>query len=365
MTVDTDPSCRSPSLRSVPFKTEHEQSLLSLHRRVFNAERTMEFLRWRRHSADGKEAITQVLCATDSPNVRAHFSIHPTRWNMLGRPIWAGQVLDTLTDPDAPMPREFRSNVDRCIERATESGLLFMFGFPNEKGVPLMVKHHACIPVVHLRQYFLRLAPPPVALFRNAPWLRRIGASLMGIGISARFRVKRWLYRKALGGTFRVERSAEPPHDYEKFWNRVKSRYLLSRWKDTAYLRWRYRSPVQSFDACRFYALYRNGSMEAFAVVVVRKGIAYLTELMANDFDVPTARLLFYDVVLDTVRRPVDVLCFAGIDAGFLERTLEDMHQRPAWDLLLMVRYLSPNKELPVFNCVESWSLTTGDTDVL
>lgn len=352
-------------LQSIPFEPAHEASLLSLHRRVFNEERSAEFLHWRRQGSDGKEAITQVLCTKRSGTVRAHFSIHPTRWNWLGGPILGGQVLDSMTDPAEPMSRYFRDNVDKCIARARDAGVQFMFGFPNGKGLPLMAKHHGCVPLLHLKQYYLNLGLPRVAPLANQPWLQRPADALVRLALRIRFLAKKWIYVRAIGGDFRIERGNAPPPGYDRFWNTMKARFLLCRWKDANYLRWRYRAPLYEPRDCRHYALYRNGSMVAYGVVVFRKQVAYLTELMAQDFDVPIARVLFYELVLDVLSSSARLLCFAGIDAGFFDRVLEDMRRRPAWDLLLMVRFLGNKTTIPVFHSLESWTISTGDTDLL
>jgi GNAT superfamily N-acetyltransferase len=76
------------------------------------------------------------LAKDSSGDLAAYYGVFPIRMSLMGKDILAAQSADTMTAPEHRKKGLFTLLAKKTYEKAAETGIRFVFGFPNDNSLP-------------------------------------------------------------------------------------------------------------------------------------------------------------------------------------------------------------------------------------
>lgn len=324
--------------------------IIELQNSTFNTTRTMRDWRWNNEENPYYANLTSV--GTYDEEIVCCYSIIGVKLNFLGTPILAGQPTNTIVHPDFRKLGYFQKSVDMAVSMGREKGVTVKFGFPNEAALPinlgkLKYKHIAVVKNYRLRFRISKQQPAAVRFLYSA-----------GIGF------KLWLKTQLLqswipkGTTISVTNTV--PAEYEKFWEHIRKQEIISLWKDSQYLNWRY-DQNPTFEPT-YFACMENGEITAIAVTIEHDGAGTICELMVKNSNLALAKMLLNRIAVHYKDSGYEAIKFYGHDRGFFETAFAGFTRVPNQDLFLVAKLLGGTEALEklVYQNI-SWSVTSGD----
>jgi GNAT superfamily N-acetyltransferase len=348
--------------RLVRYREGDEKDILALFTNVFHRPRSREHWQWqfRDNPYGGPFATTARRTSDDA--VIGIYSVTPMRLNYVGRPVPACQSVDTAVHPDHRGQRIFERTASDCYAWAASTGIEAIIGFPNSISYPGLVRTLGWKRVLFPTQYKMRL--------RIGDELgRRTGVSFMPAIVDAArgHWIRRWLalrhsaFARLAGPGIRYSESASVPPGYEALWNVWRAQEVISVWKDTEYLTWRYDgNPDHRFT---YHSLERAGELVAMAITVEIGLASSVCEFFVRGRDVALGRLLASELCRHAIAHDRTAVSFLAHDAGFFEDAFEGFARRRSYANVLCALAFREGplaEDLPHAN---QWTITFGDGD--
>lgn len=335
------------------FKSEDVEQILALQNRTFGSKRTQEDWDWK--SVDNPYLQNTGVVGVVDDKIVSSYTIVGVKLNVLGSPLLVGHSTDTVIDAGLRGQGYFRFLFDFAMRYGESIGSHAAIGFPNEQAIRTNLNQGQINPLVVVKAYSQRLFFPQKAGIKHSlvgfvfkTWIRaRLSSNLYRLGM-------------AVGPSVRVQKTSVIPEAYEDLWNQIRKREIVSFWKDTEYMKWRYeKNPRWKAD---YLCAFKNDVLCGLAVLVKKGSIAYITELMVRDLDVDLGRLLLNEILRHSLDAGTEVVKFYGHDRGFFELVFNEFMRQPSEDIIFIGEiYNDLLRELcqqPLNLCI-----TTGDTD--
>lgn len=352
----------SASLQTMPqpvhraLRAEDVEQILALQNRTFGSKRTQEDWNWK--SVDNPYLQNTGVVGVLGDRIVSAYTIVGLKLNLFGSPVLVGHSTDTVIDVELRGKGYFQFLFDYAMRYGESIGSNAAIGFPNEQAIRTNLNQGQINPLVVVKAYSQRLFFPRQS---GSPSISR---SLLGMifktRIQARLLVNSRRLRAAVGAAVKIGMSSNIPETYEDFWNQTRTREIVSVWKDTEYMKWRYQQNPR--HKAEYFSAVKNGVLCGLAVLVRKGNIAYITEIMVRDLDVNVGKLLVNEILQHSLKFRVEVVKFYGHDRGFFELVLSDFMRQPAEDIVFIGEiYNDLLRDLckqPLNLC-----LTTGDTD--
>lgn len=339
------------------FEEADIEQILELQNRVFETKRTRADWNWK--SVDNPYLQNAGVVGLVGEKVVSSYTIVGMKLNMLGSPVLVGHSTDTVIDIEFRKRGYFRFLFDYAMRHGERLGAQAAIGFPNEQAIRTNLQQARIDPIVVMKAYSQRLCFPRKSISRSLTHALLVLA--FKTWIWSRLQTRFYRHRLAVGNAVRVVISSELPNQYQELWNGVRKREIVSVWKDSEYMNWRYaKNPRTKAEYC---CAYKDNKLCGIAVFVKRDHITYITELIMRDVDVALGRLLIDEILQHCLNSGVEIVKFYGHDRGFFELVFSEFMRQPAEDIVFIGQiYNDLLKELcrqPLNVC-----LTTGDADV-
>ncbi|MDZ4833398.1 MAG: GNAT family N-acetyltransferase [Candidatus Melainabacteria bacterium] len=339
-----------------PIEDTDVEQVLALQNRAFGTKRTQEDWRWK--CVDNPHLQNAGVVGVIGDRIVSSYTIVGLKLNVLGSPILVGQSTDTVIDADFRGQGYFQILFDYAMRYGQRLGSQAALGFPNHRALRTNLHQAQLNPIVVLKAFSQRLCFPHNSISQS------LKTALLGFvfkaWIQSRLAVRLYLLRIAVGSMVKIEKSWSIPESFEDLWNTVRKREIVSFWKDTEYMKWRYeKNPNRKAE---YFLATKDGILCGLAAFVRRGDVIYITELMLRNLDVDLGKLLVYSILQDSLNSGVEVVKFYGHDKGFFELVFSDFMRQPAEDIVFIANiYDDLLRELckqPLNLCI-----TTGDTD--
>ncbi len=345
------------------YRAGDEADMLGLFKLVFGNERSIEHWIWQfRNCPYGGPFATLARRRSDHLLVGQHV-VMLNRLNVKGRPVGGCHSLDLAVHPDYRGQRIFDLTARDCFAWCLSHGIQFVIAFPNASSYPGFVRTLGWNRILHPSRYVLRLG-------LGAPIRRSLrGVPLVANAMDLVFRGARRLQlnvrhatlagQAGRGVEFAISRTV--PEGHEALWDACRSQEVLSLWKDSEYLRWRYdESPVHDFS---YLYLVNDGVIVALAVTVEVAADVAICELMVREHDVRLGRLLLSHICLHAMRHGADKVRFLGHDYGFFDEVFRGFERNTSFENVFVGRAFA-DAALDALACLPSnWTVTFGDGD--
>ena len=347
------------------YRAGDERDMLGLFKLVFGNERSLEHWTWQfKHNPYGGPFATLARRKSDHLLVGQHV-VMLYRLNVKGRAVGGCHSLDLAVHPDYRGQRIFDLTAHDCFEWCLSHDIQFVLAFPNVSSYPGFVRTLGWHRILFPNRYVMRVglggslrrAPKGAAV--AAPAADLVFRAVRRVQLSARHAA---LVRKTAGGV-RFCTSAAVPEGHEALWDACRSQEVLSLWKDSQYLRWRYdENPEHEFT---YLYLTLDGAVAALAVIVEVDQVATICELLVREHDVRLARLLVSHACLRALERGTDKVRFLGYDAGFFDEAFEGFERNVSFENVFVGRAFRDAELNALASIPSNWTVTFGDADIV
>ena len=348
-------------IRSYREGDEHE--ILDLWRLVFQQERSLDHWVWK---FKRNRVHVALACTALEQKIVGHYPTIPIKINFMGEPVLACVIVDVAIHPDFRRQNMFVKTAQYCFEESKKNGTCVILGFPGPTSYPGHVRRLGLKPITHLKQYWLRLR-----IYPGAGGASKIVNGCYSLLLRSRLFLGRLLLSRLPNNmTFRLTNnltfceSKVVPDGYDEFWNAIRSYEVLSLWKDSEYLQWRYdQNPDHDFN---YFYLAKDDEIVALAIVTADFG-GYLTicELLVKDRNVLDGRLLINRILSNYSRGEQKKVRFIGSDIGFFDEVFANFRSE-IWFGVVLCGDVFDNPALEeYFVHPSNWTLTFGDMDLV
>lgn len=344
------------------YKPGDEHALLQLFTTVFRRDRSLEHWKWQFGENPYLPPTISLARETATGRLVGAHVLMPFALNVKGRPTLACHSLDLAVHPDFQRQGIFETTARDCFAWARERGADAVIAFPNASSYPGFVRSLGWNRILFPRLYTMRLDVGNALkrvlrsrlLVAGPDWLFR---SIIHLKLSALARLQRTIG----GGRLRVETYDEVPPNYDELWRACSVLEVLSLWKDSKYLRWRYDSnPDHSFQ---YFGLVQDNELKALAVTVERQKAITICELLVHGRNTELARRLITELALWSLQKGMRSIDFLGWDAGLFETVFKDFRSRVALDNVFCGDALSNQPLSAIMANPHNWTVTFGDAD--
>jgi GNAT superfamily N-acetyltransferase len=142
---------------------ERLKDIKYLYSKCFGEEVQMDFLEKKYNTKDFGACDIGYIAYDTSGNPAAYYGAFPCRAVIRGKTYLCAQSGDTMTHPDHRGKGLFVSLALAAYKLARESGIKFVFGFPNENSYPGFIKKLGWIHKENLNTYKLKVLTLPLA----------------------------------------------------------------------------------------------------------------------------------------------------------------------------------------------------------
>ncbi|MCD4729425.1 MAG: GNAT family N-acetyltransferase [Bacteroidales bacterium] len=348
------------------YQENDEQEIVAFYNATFRRDRTLTHWNWKfKQNPYSKQVLASLAYEKTTDTIVGHNTVIPVRLNFMGNPIRSGQFSDILVHPDYRKQKIFITNAENCFTLCVKEKIDAVYVFPNRKSYPGFMRYLNGKRIAYFRRYFKRLKfstgnrlwKKPVVSLVNMFYITYLSASLF-IEKTLLFKLKN-LSRQL---TFHV--SNRLPTGYDKLWNDIKSYEVLSVWKDTEYLEWRYENnPDNQFE---YIYLEEEGKILALAVVYIRSKKAVICEFFVKRKNLWLGRLFLIEIQQLYMKRKTQYVSFTGHDNGFFDQVFKYFDDHTLFRYVLCGRVFDAKDKLnDYFPYPFNWSFTYGDIDTL
>jgi Acetyltransferase (GNAT) domain len=335
------------------YQSGDEHALMALFNTEFGMNRSLDHWRWQ--FADNPYGGPYIVLAertSDRMLVGSHVAM-PFPLNVLGRQRIGGHTLDLVVHHDFRRQGIFETTARACFEWMSGEGVAAVVAFPNASSYPGFVRGLGWHRIVFPHQWERRVGTRHL----KGGSLTRLAGRVMDVPVRAWSRILR---PGRSDGEIRLH--SKVPNEADALWERIRSREVLSLWKDRRYLAWRYDSnPDHDFE---YVCLEKAGGVVAMAVVTVLRDRLVVCELLVPGEVAASGRSLVAAIGLLAADRGLDGVRFIGHDAGRFREAFAGFARRVAVENVFCGRPLDGDPSLAErFILPENWTLTFGDGD--
>ncbi|NIR48842.1 GNAT family N-acetyltransferase [candidate division KSB1 bacterium] len=342
-----------------------EHQILELWRLVFHHRRSLEHWRWKFQNNPYLEVQAALAYTPFDQKIVGQYTVLPVRINFRGDSLLGSQVVDLMTHPDVQRQGISLKTAQHCYEALQTNDVSIVFSFFSKTSYPGHVKRLGSKPITPLKQYWLRLN-----IYSNG-LTSKINNFFYSIWLRFRLFKERFVLKHLQSSmTFRLSRDATfhqsktVPHGYDELWHTIRPYEVLSIWKDSEYLRWRYdQNPDREFD---YFYLVEGKQIIALAVVTAEAGSdVTICELLARDRNVLNSRMLIGRILSYYRDGPYRKIRFIGHDIGFFDEVFDTFRSEIWFSIVFCARvFESPELEEYIAH-PSNWTLTYGDIDLV
>lgn len=342
------------------YQAGDERAIVDLFNDVFGLRRSIAHWRWKFEQNPYASPLITLEQEEQSGRLAAHYAVVPVRLNYLGLQVLGCQSVDTVVHPEFRGQALFVRTAEHCYRQCEEAGVELVYGFPNRRSQPGLLRRLAWKRVMFLEQYVYRLdvtrgagnlLPPAAAGLASLPFRALRRGRLLVEGALERRHVR-----------LRFEQASACPPQHDRLWDAVRGQEVLSLWKDRGYLAWRYeQNPDLGFE---FFSAWDGERLVGLAVVALVEEEALIAELLVEEQRVEVGRALVGHVVRSFVGRARRVR-FLGRDMGFFKEVFRGFAQEHNCVHVFALRALGGARSELALDALrpENWSLTLGDID--
>jgi len=349
------------------YQEGDEQEIVELFRYVFHrpalGKGTLRHWEWKfKINPYAKQVLATLACINSSEKIIGQFTVMPLKLNFMGEAIPACLAVDAMVHPSFQRQGIFGETARRCYNRCVENELRGVYGFPNKLAYPGHIKLQ-WKKIGYLNCYIMRLNIRHILQRLLKFWLPVAILSTIYKGIlKIRIALSRIILRLRTEEPARIIVSNSCPKGYESLWNAIRSYEVLSVWKDSDYISWRYeQNPDNKFD---FIYLSKNEEIKAFSVVLAEKEEAVIYEFLVRDKDVLIGRLLLLEMLSYYLKQGKNILIFSGMDSGYFRQVFRGFEDVSSFKDVFCGKVFE--KEDPLnefFSLPFNWTVTYGDLD--
>ncbi len=342
-----------PNGKMREYRPGDEESILALFNRVFDANRTMR--RWRWQFIDHVQGKGWITLAEADDEIIGQYCMMRNHLNFRGREVCAGQSCDTMVRHDQRGKGWFARLAEANYTHAAGMGLKAVFGFPNRLSYPVFMRDISWRRITRLKCYYYRIG------FRKI-WGAlpdRVYKLLLGRYLKSKLAG----LRSSLKGAAIVT-TKTAPEDIEGLLEEVRSREVLSAWKDLKYLKWRYENHPEF--RYTFHVLTMRGRPECLVITKHAGGRIAVCDVLHRTKNVPEAAFLLLHATLYHVASCAQVISFCGHDDGFFDSVFArcGYHARHSESFVFCGRVFSDAALEERFFDPNNWTVAYGDIDV-
>ncbi len=224
----------SGDFRIRPAKSDDGSSIVALFNEIFPEKRRLSHWQWK--YLENPINTPCMLVVEKDDNIIGHQAIVPFWMNLGGNRVLGGKTADRMVHPDYRKHGIGASLLKELMLTATSSGFELVFNIPNQQSYPSMAKHFG---------HFEGQWPHRVRVLNPRAIIeRRTGSPLIAALADKPAHLVLNLWRG--GGRLKSPKDVNIKEidrfdrSFDDLWQKVKSRFLVSIWKDSAYLNWRY-----------------------------------------------------------------------------------------------------------------------------
>jgi GNAT superfamily N-acetyltransferase len=344
------------------YRDGDETAVLALFTDVFRRPRTVAHWTWQmKRNPYGGPFVAMARRTGDGAIVGINGAMS-MKLNLAGRPVLICQSVDTAVHPEHRGQGVFENTARECFEWARSQGAEAVIGFPNPTSYPGLVRSLGWDRVLFPTQYKMRLSVrAELAEALGSRAFAGLADALWSLFARAVVGLRHALLRRVAGPGVRYVESAAVPAGYEALWNAWRAQEMLSVWKDTEYLRWRYDdNPDHRFT---YHHLERGGEMVALAVTVEIDRATAVCEFLVRDRDASVGRLLASELCDHARKTGRTSVSFLGHDVGFFDDSFCDFDRRIAYSNVLCAQAFGEGRLAHLLPHADNWTITFGDGD--
>lgn len=283
---------------------------------------------------------------------------------LAGKRIRAAQSSDTVVDEDYRGQGLLSKIATKGNELVAEKGFEIIFGCPNKVAMPANIWYIDVSPLCFLKRFELNVDFRTEFDYLGLP---KVLAQACGLLLKT---LQNWRFLLYFGWLMitqpgmRISKSDCVPQDYDRFWRWASSQRLLSVWKDSQYLSWRY--GAHPSNSHTYFCAYVKQNLVGVVVLEESKKGAYIAELMLAQNRIRMAKALVVAAILQAIKRSYGRVTFIGHDNGFFDAVFDGiMVRNPGREFAMVLRQFGSDEAVKrcAFN-PESWCITTGDLDL-
>lgn len=347
-----------------PYEVSDIPSVLALENDVFGAQRHQEVWEWK-HQKNPYLDLTVV--GISDASVVSSYTFLGFNLNASGRKIAAAQPTDAAVQNQFRAKGLYFKTFTGCTDLAIKQGVKVIFGNPNEQALPITLLKFKVKPVAWIPLYVRTLGLSQ----RWKTKLKTPVGQLIDIGMkSIQSCLAHWqswvLQLKAPRGMV-CSIQETLPETYEQLWNAVRTGEIVSVWKDSEYMRWRYSQHPRT--RAKYFCLSLNDELLAMATVTQKGQGLLIAEFITRDRTVLTGKILLNSIYRHYCRPDVhgaEYLLFFGHDRGFFKSVFSEFERKPEGDMIMVSRVLPEDAQLDsIIFQPDCWTITAGDTDIV
>lgn len=346
------------SIRS--YTLGDEIKILSLFQKVFHRTKTLS--QWKWQFSDNPYSPPQVSVVEEADAIIGNYAVVPVQWNVMGRPYLSCQTVDIMVHSTKRLQNVFERMADHSFSNLIDKGFCATFGFPNRNSYPGFVRKLGWSRVCYMKEYFRRLS---IKSFLTKAFSLPILVGIFDF-LFTRVHLLRVSTLKQFYGVKNpkttVHTSSSIPEGFDSFWKSIAHFEVLSLWKDTRYLSWRYDKNPR-FRFTYFYTL-ENGTITSLCVVNFQSGHAQILELFVQNHNTAIARQLLVAVEHRALKNKSERVIFTASDLNFFDETFKHYRKQTNFDHVFCLRVFGNAQLRELANTSNNWTITQGDSDV-
>lgn len=344
------------------YTAGNELEIRALFQKVFGSPKSAE--RWEWQFVANPFHAPQIALARDAGtgSLVGHYAVIPTPINWLGRPVKAGQSVDTMVDSHYRNVGIFERTAHTCYESLSKSQFAMLYGFPNRAALTGRLRNLQWERLFTLPSYNTRLSCYEfLKRVSPLPGLPTAGDLIYRVFCSLRLSWRINYARLRLRG-LKFQHSNSIPFNYDRFWDVVKQSEIISIWKDRDYLTWRYdRCPDRRYEY--FFLVDKDDEIAALCIVLVSDGQFVICELMAVNRNTRMAQYLLSLVTRAALRLRSNEIRFSGWSPDFFEEAFKNFDRQGNWNSIFCIYCPIEGALQHAARNSQNWTVTFGDTD--
>ena len=345
------------------YRAGDELDMLGLFRLVFGNERSLEHWTWQfKSNPYGGPFATLARRKSDRLLVGQHV-VMLYRLNVKGRPVGGCHSLDLAVHPDYRGQRIFDVTARDCFEWCLSHDIQFVIAFPNASSYPGFVRTLGWNRILFPNRYLMRvgIGGPLRKALKGVPLAAPVADLVFRAARRLQLDARHAMLARQVGSGVGLSTGATVPEGHEALWDACRSQEVLSLWKDSQYLRWRYDdNPEREFS---YLYLTIDGAIAALAVTVELGAVFTICELLVREHDVQLGQLLVSHACLRALERGMDKVRFLGYDAGFFDEVFEGFERNVSFENVFVGRAFRDAELNALASIPGNWTVTFGDGD--
>lgn len=305
----------------VPFKTGDEKQIIALmqgdlelrkSKAIFNER----FWNWK-YKENSAGYYPNWICLAESnvdglnKEIVGHYTLIPVYLEIDRAKVLCSQSVDTLTQKEFRGRGIFTELAKECYQRAEESGIYLLYGYPNEDSYPGFVKKLGWSDIFAVEELVYILNPEKVSSikFKN-PILKQLGRLFLFF----RFGYFNHAAERGPKRNYHIVQNYDFSDEHVQVAQTTRQSYRFFVDRSLEYLRWRYlENPIDKEVIIRSFS--KSNGLSGFYVFKMKKYphrgnliVGHIMELMASPDNLDVMNYMLSDMVVIGRAKSIDIL---------------------------------------------------------